>query len=144
MTPLSGGSTSEKSVYVWAVVILALIGALLVMGVLYARPTSDPVDVIGNVLKGLAPTIAGVLAFLKSQETHLIVNSRLDAFMAAHAKNAHAEGMAEGAAKERARSEMQPLPAPPPERAPPSQAIPVALAVVSMPTGEHVHPPPSN
>lgn len=94
---------SGRSVYVWAVVVLTLIGALLVMGVLYARPASDPMDVIGNVLKGLAPTIAGVLAFFKSQETHLCVNSRLDMFLAEHAKVAHAEGVIQGVAQEQAR-----------------------------------------
>lgn len=107
---------SDKPTYVWAVVILVLIGALLVMGILYLRPESDPLDVMGDVLKGLAPTIAAVLAFLKSQETHLSVNGRLDAFLAEHAKVARAEGIAQGVAEEQARVAAQgaptPIPAP--------------------------------
>ena len=102
MTPTPKSRQPETAIYVWAVVILVLIGASLVMGILLARPQSDWIDVVGNVAKGLAPTIAAVLAFLKSQETHLSVNSRLDAFMAEHAKNAHAEGVIQGLAEGKA------------------------------------------
>jgi len=72
---------SSRAPYVWAVVILAAIAAVLVIVVLWIRPQADPLDVVSQVAKGLAPTIAGVMAYLKAQETHLSVNSRLDAFM---------------------------------------------------------------
>ena len=103
-TLISTLKPAGKGPYVWAVVIMTLIGGMLVIGILYLRPQSDPLDVLAQVMKGLAPTTAGVLAFMKSQETHLSVNSRLDAFMAEHGKASHAEGVIQGAADEQSRA----------------------------------------
>ena len=94
---------TAKTYYVWAVVILAAMGTVLVLAILWVRPTSDPLDVVAQVAKGLAPTIAGVMAYLKAQETHLSVNSRLDAFMKANAAAARSEGQMQGVAHEQAR-----------------------------------------
>jgi hypothetical protein len=95
-------------------VILVLIGAVLVLGIMKLHPQSDPVDVMGNVAKGLAPTIAGILALMKSQETHLSVNSRMDTWMAQNTASAHQAGVAD----ERAR--VTETPALPEEKANPS------------------------
>ncbi len=94
---------SSRAPYVWAVVILAAIAAVLVVVVLWIRPQADPLDVVSQVAKGLPPTIAGVMAYLKAQETHLSVNSRLDAFMREHAAAAHVKGQLQGVADEQAR-----------------------------------------
>jgi crotonobetainyl-CoA:carnitine CoA-transferase CaiB-like acyl-CoA transferase len=88
--------------YVWAAVILTLIGAVLCMVVIKVRPAVDPLVVIGGVMAGLTPTIAAILALMKAQETHLSVNSRLDSFMKEHAINARNEGVTEGLAQGRA------------------------------------------
>jgi hypothetical protein len=48
------------------------------------------------VFSVITPTTVALLAFLKAQETHLSVNSRLDAFMANAKLAAHAQGVTEG------------------------------------------------
>jgi hypothetical protein len=80
-----------------------MIATILVLGICVLRPNEDALDVVAQVLKGLAPTIAAVLAYLKSQETHLSVNGRLDAFMIAHGQASHAQGVIQGVAEEQAR-----------------------------------------
>lgn len=96
--------------YIWAVVVLVLLGGLISLGVLFVRPGSDPLLVLGAV--GALVTLIGtaVAGFLKAQEakdqaveTHLMVNSRLKAWMDEHAKNARNEALLEGAAREQAR-----------------------------------------
>lgn len=89
--------------YIWAVVVIVSGGGVLIMGILFLRPTIDPLLVIGSVTAALAPTLAGVMAFMKSQETHLSVNSRLDGFIAANSKVARAEGQIQGATDEQRR-----------------------------------------
>lgn len=101
----------SKAPYIWSVVVLTLLSCALVMGVLLVRPQVDAMDVITKVLTGLAPTIAAVLAYLKSQDTHLSVNSRLDAFMTEHAKVARAEGILQGTSNEQARTAAIQIPA---------------------------------
>jgi hypothetical protein len=89
--------------YIWAVVFMSVFGVALILGILLLRPQADWVDVTGNVLKGLAPTEAAILALMKAQETHVSVNSRMDAWMAAQALLSHREGVAQGVADEQAR-----------------------------------------
>jgi hypothetical protein len=50
------------------------------------------------------------MAFLKSQETHLSVNSRLDAFMSEHGESSRIKGVQEGIQEERARIAALPVP----------------------------------
>ena len=92
---------------------------LLVLGIIAIHPQSDPIDVMGQVAKGLAPTIVGVFAFLKSQEvkavsesTHVAVNSRLDAWMEANTQISKAVGVVQGIAEEKARALESEPPAP--------------------------------
>lgn len=78
--------------YLVAVLIMALIGVLGVVGVTYLRPGEDNTVLIGLVLGFLAPTTLSLLAFMKSQETHLSVNSRLDDFIRNAENAARGEG----------------------------------------------------
>jgi hypothetical protein len=87
---------ANSSQYVVAVIILLLLGGTLILGILLLRPQVDVPSVVGQVTGYLAPTIAGVLAFMKSQETHLMVNSRLDDFISARSDLSRAEGIAQG------------------------------------------------
>jgi hypothetical protein len=107
---------SSNAPYILAVVILTALAAILVITILWLRPKTDALDAVAQVAKGLAPTIAGVMAYLKSQETHLSVNSRLDAFIRENAKVAHREGQLQGIADERARRDNEEAaPAPEPQ-----------------------------
>jgi hypothetical protein len=82
--------------YVIAVVVMMLTGVASVTAVTILRPDNDNTAVIATLVGFLAPTTLSLLAFMKSQETHLSVNSRLDAFMANAKLAAHAQGRAEG------------------------------------------------
>jgi hypothetical protein len=87
--------------YVIAVVLMAIIGVVGVVIVTIARPGQDNTIVIGGILGSLAPTTISLLAFMKAQETHLSVNSRLDAFMKNATIAARADGLLEGRAQGR-------------------------------------------
>lgn len=77
-------------------IILAAIGAVLVMAILVIRPGVDPILIIGAVAAPMIPTIAALAAVFKAEQTHKIVNSRLDTWVAESSKNARLEGIAEG------------------------------------------------
>lgn len=94
----------SKAPYVWAVVTLMLISVCMVLGIIALRPAYDVMLVIVGVTGFMAPTLAAVLSFLKAEETHAAVNSRLDAFMEEHGRAQRAEGVAEGTDDERSRS----------------------------------------
>lgn len=64
--------------------------------IIMLRPMTDALLVVGGVSGTLAPTTLALLAFMKSQEVHLSVNSRLDAFMLEHGRSEHAAGVEEG------------------------------------------------
>lgn len=93
--------------YIWAVVVMALLGLVLVFGILFLRPASDPMTVLGEVGKWLAPTTAAIMAYMKSQETHLMVNSKLQKWMDDNAMVARNEGERAGADKEQARTALE-------------------------------------
>lgn len=84
--------TASNAPYLYAVVLMLALGVGLVLGVLKLRPMIDPLIVIGAVFAMMTPTTAAVLGFMKAQETHLSVNSRLDAFMTAERVEAHRKG----------------------------------------------------
>jgi hypothetical protein len=96
-------AVKSRASYIWAVVTISAIGALVVLAVLWMRPTADPLAVVLDVSKGVAPTIAGVLAYMKAQDTHLMVNSRLDQFISAQSEVARNLGIAQGAINEQTR-----------------------------------------
>lgn len=88
--------------YVWAVVIMALFGVVTILGIITLRPSQDNDMLIGSVIGFLMPTTVSLLALMKAQETHLSVNSRLDAFMKSAEDLGHAKGVTEGRAEKAA------------------------------------------
>ena len=82
--------------YVVAVVVMMGLGVVAVVIIVVLRPTQDNTLIITTLLGFLAPTTLSLLAFMKAQETHLSVNSRLDAFMKNATYAAHAKGLMEG------------------------------------------------
>ena len=65
----------------WAVLIMSILGVLAVLVITLVRPDVDNASLIGQVLGYLLPTTMALLAFLKSQETHSEVNSRMTEFV---------------------------------------------------------------
>ncbi len=88
--------------YIVAVVAMMALGVGGAVVVTLARPAQDNTVLIGIIFGFLAPTTLSLLAFMKAQETHLSVNSRLDAFMATARTAARAEGVLEGRTQGRA------------------------------------------
>jgi hypothetical protein len=89
--------------YLIAVVVMMLIAILGVSAIAIFRPDTDVLVVFGVVFGFLTPTTLSLLALMKSQETHLSVNSRLDEFMRNAEEAAEGRGMKKGreAANER-------------------------------------------
>lgn len=83
--------------YVLAVMFMSLLGVIGLISITVLRPDKDNTTLIATVLGFLAPTTVAILTLMKSQETKLLVNGRLDTMIEA-AKTAafHA-----GAANER-------------------------------------------
>ena len=81
--------------YIVAVVLMMTIGVTGVVIVVLLHPMDD-MTIITTILGFLAPTTLSLLAFMKSQETHLSVNSRLDAFMRNAELAARVQGVIEG------------------------------------------------
>lgn len=96
-------STSSNVPYLVAVVIMTLLALGAVLAVLVLRPGQDNTQLIATIVGFCVPTTTAILAFMKSQETHLAVNSRLDSFMKQHADSARAEGVIAGIDKEQSR-----------------------------------------
>ncbi len=83
--------------YVVAVVVMMMMGVISTTILVITRPDNkDNLLVIGLIIGFLAPTTLSLLALMKSQETHLSVNSRLDAFMANAKSAAYAKGVTDG------------------------------------------------
>ena len=82
--------------YIIAVVLMATLGIVGVVCVSIFRPGQDNISVYGLIGTFVGPTTLSLLAFMKAQETHLSVNSRLDAFMRNAEVAAHIRGIAEG------------------------------------------------
>ena len=94
---------TELLPYFWVAFAMALLGAFLIVTILWLRPTSDPMTVIEKVASPLVPTLAAIMAWLKIQEVHLNINSRLTEFMQARVDAADAKGQLKGTADEQAR-----------------------------------------
>lgn len=88
--------------YVWTVLVAFLIGSILIVGVLYLRPALDPLVVITTILGFIISIGTSVAAFIKTQETHTIVNSELDKWKRTYGAMQRAEGFIEGGDTERA------------------------------------------
>ena len=106
-TPPKEASNTQ---YILAVVIMFLVGVIGVVLISLFNKTQDLGVVITAVFGLLTPTTLSLLSFMKSQETHLSVNSRLDGFI----KNAQvaalltgrAQGIVQGTDTANARTDM--------------------------------------
>jgi len=92
--------------YLIAIVIMTVLGVVGIIAVLVLRPHDDNSALFVAIGGIIAPTTAALLAFLKGQETHLLVNSRMDEFKKLLSENAvlaekaaRAEGVREGEKK---------------------------------------------
>lgn len=90
--PKASQPVNSNMPYVIAVIILATVGMIVAAVILVMRPDSDPLVVSGIVAGLIMPTTLSLLSFMKAQETHLSVNSRLEQFIENAEKAAHAEG----------------------------------------------------
>lgn len=84
--------TTNNTPYLIAIVSMLLIGVVAIATITIKRPEADNTVLIATVFAFIGPTTLSLLAFMKSQETHLSVNSRLDGFI----KNAEAAAAARG------------------------------------------------
>lgn len=93
----------NTAMYLIASTVLAAIAALLTLGIIWLVPDADPKTVVGFVF-GAVISIVTAMAYFQARETHLSVNSRLDAFMRDNALVAFEKGRQEGEEKEIARN----------------------------------------
>lgn len=82
--------------YIVAVILMMFLGVASIVVIVIARPNNDNTAIITTILGFLAPTTLSLLAYMKAQETHLSVNSRLDAFMRNAELAARVQGVIEG------------------------------------------------
>jgi len=94
---------TSNTPYLIAVVVTTMIGVAGVVAVLILRPHEDNAALFVAIGGFVAPTTAALLAFLKTQETHLLVNSRMDEFKKLISDNAalaetlaHDKGVVQG------------------------------------------------
>jgi len=84
--------------YVIAVVVMIEIVVIAVTVIAVMRPEKDNTSLYALIMGSVGPTTLALLAFMKAQETHLSVNSRLDQFIRNAGEIARAEGEAVGRA----------------------------------------------
>ena len=82
--------------YIIAVVIMMFLGVTAISAIAILRADKDNTTLITTIVGFIAPTTLSLLAFMKAQETHLSVNSRLDAFIGNARLASHAQGLDEG------------------------------------------------
>lgn len=85
-------TASNNVPYIVAVLIMATLGVIAVLMLAFLRPTQDNTAIYVLVFGSLTPTTLALLAFMKAQETHLSVNSRLDQFIINAGRAERAEG----------------------------------------------------
>lgn len=104
-TPTYEGSDRRETIvppasnvkYIVAVMFMMFLGVVSTVVLVTMKPDNkDNILVIGTIIGFLAPTTLSLLALMKSQDTHLSVNSRLDAFMSQARLASRAEGLSEG------------------------------------------------
>lgn len=81
-----------KLPYVIVIALMSGLGLLVILAITWLRPTSDNSILIGLVLGFVTTTTAAIFVFLKSQETHLLFNSRMDEMMRNVAEVARLKG----------------------------------------------------
>ncbi|MDD5199254.1 MAG: hypothetical protein PHC88_05570 [Terrimicrobiaceae bacterium] len=95
--------TASNIPYVVAVVLMTLLALSAIVAITVMRPTQDNTAIMALIISATAPTTLALLAFMKAQETHLSVNSRLNDFMRTASELARAKGIAHGQALERSK-----------------------------------------
>jgi hypothetical protein len=96
---------NRNTPYIIAVIVMALFGVAGVTVIGALRPEDDIVIIGAMVFGFITPTTLSLLSFMKSQETHLSVNSRLDQFMENARVAAHGVGLEEGRAEANRRTD---------------------------------------
>jgi len=89
--------------YLIAVVVMVMIGVIAILTIVLMRPTADNTQLIATLVGMIVPTTAAILALMKSQETHLTVNSQLAQWKLDFAALQRSEGAREGIASEQER-----------------------------------------
>lgn len=89
--------------YVIAIVVMALIAIVAVLAITITRPEVDNTQLIATILGFVGTMTAAVLSLIKSQETHVLVNSQLSQWKADYAARNRAEGAKEAVDTEQAR-----------------------------------------
>lgn len=82
--------------YIFAVILMMILGIILIVVIAFIRQEVDLVLLAGVVFGFLSPTTLALLAYMKAQETHLSVNSRLDQFMQNAEMASRLKGRVEG------------------------------------------------
>lgn len=102
----------KSTPYLAAVLVMLVVGIMGVVTIVSIRPDFDILVVAGVIFAFLTPTTTSILALLKTQETneqaietHLSVNSRLDAFIKQAELVARAAGVVEGEEKANLRTD---------------------------------------
>lgn len=88
-----------------AIVAVLLIGVVGVVLVTVFRPDLDPLAISAVIFGFLTPTTLSLMSYLKAQETHLAVNSRLDQLIINASKAAEAVGKEVGRKESEARTD---------------------------------------
>lgn len=96
-------SWGPKSTYLVAIVVMSCLGVTATLSVFYLRPDKDNATLLASIGGFILPTTMALLAFMKAQETHTIVNSRMDELKEELRRRAvidieaaHTEGRTEG------------------------------------------------
>jgi hypothetical protein len=66
--------------YLIAIVAMTSLGVGSTVLILILRPTADNAALFTSIAGFIAPTTMALLAFMKTQETHVLVNGRMDEF----------------------------------------------------------------
>ncbi len=122
--------------YLLAIVFMAFLGTVAILILTKLRPAQDNSVLITAVIGFLGTMTGTILTFMKAQETHLSVNSRLDAFMASARQVGHLEGKEEGRAAALAESGHVPM-----QAIIPIVLQPVKPAQTSQPDPRSIKPP---
>lgn len=75
------GVGMTKLPYVIVIAIMAMIGLFAILVIVWLRPTEDNTTLITMVIGFVSAITTGLFVFLKSQETHLMFNSRMSEMM---------------------------------------------------------------
>ena len=86
--PLLPVPANSNLPYLIVIVVMATIGIAGTLAILVLRPEADNASLYVAIAGFVCPTMAAMLAFIKTQETHLLVNSRMDEFKKLLAINA--------------------------------------------------------